>query len=337
MKRIATGVLLLSLIISCGKPENVVNIYSTRHYEADKTILAQFEEQTGIKVNVVTAGADELVQRLETEKERTQADILITVDAGRMQRAAELGLLAPINDKTIRGSVPAYLADKDYHWVPLTKRARVIVYAKDRVNPEDIATYESLTHSKFKGKFLPRTSQNNYNQSLLASFLPEMGEEKAREWVEGVVANFAREPKGNDRDQVKDIAAGKGDLALVNTYYLGLMYNSSNEEERKVARSVGVVFPNQADRGTHINVSGVGITKHAKNKDAALKLVQYLLSKEIQTQLSSMTFEYPVRTDVEAPELLKSWGTFNEHTLGMSQLGNYYRSAVVLFDQSSWK
>jgi len=317
--------------------EQVVNVYTHRHYEPDQRLFEGFEEATGITVNVVNASADELINRMEMEGTASPADVLITVDAGRLHRAKEKDLLQPIASQVLDENIPMVFREKEGYWFGLTYRARVIAYALDRVNPEDVPDYESLTDSRWKGKVLVRSSGNIYNQSLMASIIAGVGEEKAREWAAGVVENMAREPKGNDRDQVKAVAAGVGDLAVLNTYYIGKLLTSDNAEEVTAGEAVGVIFPNQNGRGTHINVSGAGVAKHAPNKENAVRFIEYLSSAEAQQVFAEANFEYPVNPGTAKAELLQSWGDFKIDTLDLGQLGVYNREAVMLFDEVGWK
>ncbi|WP_291724110.1 Fe(3+) ABC transporter substrate-binding protein [Bernardetia sp.] len=314
-----------------------VNVYSHRHYESDKNLFEEFEKQTGIKVNVVKASADELINKLEMEGQNSPADILITVDAGRLHRAKAKDLLQPIESEVLFTNIPAHLRDADNQWFGITKRARVIVYDKEKVKPEDFSTYESLADAKAKGKLLIRSSSNVYNQSLLASVIANSDEGTAKKWATGVVTNMAREPKGGDRDQIKAIAAGEGTLAVTNTYYFAQMLNDTDEANVNAAKKVAVIFPNQDGRGTHINVSGAAVTKYAPNKENAIKLIEFLTSKEAQEVYVREEMEYPVRTDVEMAQTLKDWGTFKEDTLNLSKLGENQEKAVIIFDEVSWK
>ncbi len=320
-----------------NKTTQEVNVYTHRHYEADQQLFQQFEEQTGIKVNVINASADELIQKMTLEGENSPADVLITVDAGRLHRAKTSDLLQTISSSVLDSIIPSNLKDADNQWFALTKRARVIAYAKDRVNPDELSTYENLTDEKWNKKLLIRSSSNIYNQSLLASIIAHKGEEDAKAWAEGLVENMARSPKGNDRDQVKAVVAGEGDLAIVNTYYIGLLANSDNPEERKAAEGVGIYFPNQETTGTHMNVSGAGVAKHAPNKENAVKFIEYLVSEEAQKLFASSNYEYPVNPNVEVSETLKNWGTFKEDTINLSLLGENNKKAVILFDEAGWK
>lgn len=337
MLRISIFLLTLFVGFACTKSEEVVNVYSHRHYDIDKELYKQFTEETGIQVNVVSAGADELIQRISSEGERTQADLLITVDAGRLYRAKQADILTTLPDTSIVNLVPDYLRDKDYQWMPLTKRARVFVYHKERVSEDDLSSYEQLMDDTWNDRLLIRSSQNVYNQSLLASFIALEDSAYAAEWTNEVVENLAREPKGGDRDQIKAVAAGVGDLAISNTYYLGLMLNSTNEEERKVAEQMGIFFPSQNSTGTHVNVSGIGLVKYAKNVENAQKLIDFLLRKDVQQKFALGNYEYPVRNDVEWSPLLKEWGTFKEQEVSMNLLGQYNRTAVTIFDQAGWR
>ena len=316
---------------------NEVNIYSHRHYDSDKQLYKMFEKDTGIKVNIVKAKANELINRLENEGKNSPADILITSDAGRLYLAQQKGLLQTIDSKVLNESIPENLRQKDGYWFALTKRARVIVYNKDKVNPNELSTYEALTDASLKGKVLVRQSNNIYNQSLLASIIAHDGKVKAKEWAQGMVNNFARDPKGSDRDQMKAVAAGIGDIAVVNTYYLGKLLNSKKPAEVLVGEKMAVFFPNQNGRGTHINISGAGVTKYSKNKENAVKLLEFLVSPKAQSMFAQANYEYPVNKNVEPSELLKSWGTFKEDSLDLEALGMNNAQAVKIFNEVKWK
>ena len=314
-----------------------VNVYTHRHYEPDQQLFSDFETTTGIKVNVVNASADELINKMEMEGEASPADVLITVDAGRLHRAKEKDLLQSIKSEVLDVNIPATLRDQEGYWFGLTFRARIIAYALDRVDPANVPDYESLTDSKWKGKILVRSSGNIYNQSLMASIIANSDQEQAKAWAAGVVANMAREPKGNDRDQVKAVAAGVGDLAILNTYYIGKLLTSENPEEVAAGEAIGVIFPNQNGRGTHINVSGAGVAKHAPNKDNAVKFIEFLSSDEAQKVFAETNFEYPVNPNTNLAPLLESWGSFKADELDLGLLGVHNRDAVMLFDEVGWK
>lgn len=322
---------------TASSKSKVVNIYTDRHYDTDQKLYEEFTKETGIKVNVVKAESDELIEKLAREGKDTEADVLVTADAGRLYRAKDQQLLQPIQDDTIFKNIPENLRDKDNQWFGLTIRGRVIVYSKDRVNPAQLSTYEDLTSPNWKGKVLVRSSSAVYNQSLMASFIAINGEEEAKKWAEGIVANMAREPKGNDRDQAKAIVAGEGEVAIMNTYYIGKMLNSSDPEEVKVAQKVGVFFPNQNTTGTHVNVSGAGVTKNSKNKDNAVKFIGFLSGEKAQKEFAEANYEYPANPAVQPSELLKSWGQFKTQNINLSKLGEYNKKAVELMNQVGWK
>lgn len=317
--------------------DQVVNVYTARHYEADDKVFTNFTEKTGIKVNVVKGEAEELIERLKREGESTEADLFITVDGGILANAKKNGILQPIKSKIVDENVPAKFRDKDDNWIGMSTRARVIVYSKDRVKPEELSTYEDLTSDKWKGKVLARSSTSLYNQSLLASFIELNGEKEAEKWAKGIVNNFARQPDGGDRDQAKAIAAGTGDVAIMNTYYVGLLANSADPEEVKVAEGLGVFFPNQETNGTHINISGIGLTKHSKNSENATKLIEYVTDVEAQEFLSANNYEFPVNEKAGKPEILKSWGEFKMQELNFDTLGEHNQQAIGIFNKVGWK
>ncbi|MEL6636697.1 MAG: Fe(3+) ABC transporter substrate-binding protein [Bacteroidota bacterium] len=314
-----------------------VTVYTHRHYDTDQQLFDEFEKESGIKVKVVNASADELIQKMIAEGEQSPADVLITVDAGRLVRAKSKGLLQSIESATLDQNIPAHLRDGEKQWFGLTKRARIIAYHPDRVQAEELSTYEALTEDRWKGKVLIRSSGNIYNQSLMASLIANLGEEKAKSWAEGIVANLARAPKGNDRDQVKAIVAGEGDVAIVNTYYIGKLLNSKDSTEVEAGQSIRLFFPNGEDRGSHINVSGIGVAKNAPHRDNAVKLIEFLSGVKAQEIFAKSNYEYPVNPSAQASELLQSWGAFKEDTLPLSKLGELNQQAVILFDQVGWK
>lgn len=348
MKKILLIAFPLGVLLACNpaqdkageqnakKEENVVNVYTHRHYEVDQQLFDQFEKEIGIKVNVVNANADELIQKMEAEGEESPADVLITVDAGRLARAKSKGLLQAVESEILKKNIPAHLIDIDKHWFALTKRARVIVYAKDRVQPEQLSTYEALTGNEWRNKVLIRSSSNIYNQSLLASIIANNGEDAARQWVAKMVENMARTPKGNDRDQVKAVAAGEGDITVVNTYYVGRMLNSADPEELRAGQAVGIFFPNQGDRGAHINISGAGVAKYAPHKENAVKFIEFLTSVSAQEVFAKANYEYPVHPEVSPAELLQSWGEFKEDNLPLNKLGEYNKLSNLIFDAAGW-
>lgn len=314
-----------------------VNVYSHRHYETDDQLFQLFTRQTGIRVNVVTAGADELIARLEAEGASTRADLLITVDAGRLHRARERGLLQPVASATLESNVPAHLRDPDGYWFGLTRRARVIAYAKDRVEPSELSTYEALAGPEWAGRVTVRSSDNVYNQSLLASIIAHNGPDAARAWAEGIARNMARRPSGGDTDQIKAVAAGIGDVAIVNSYYLARLQASDDAEERRIGAMIAAHFPNQGDRGTHVNVSGAGVTTHSSNRDNAVRLIEFLSGPEAQELFAEGNQEYPTNRSIAPSAVLASWGDFRADTLNLSVLGELNGEAVRIFDAAGWR
>ena len=341
MKKIVSMIIVAVLLVSvagCGvEEEKVVNIYTDRHYDTDQDLYDKFTEQTGIVVNVVKADSDELLERLNAEGEDTEADLLVTSDVGRLFRAGEMDLIKAFNSDVVESNVPEHLRAADNLWTALTVRARVITYALDRVDPSTLSTYEALTEPEWEGKVLARSSSHIYNQSLLASFIALNGEEAAKEWAQGLVANMARTPEGNDRDQMKAVVAGEGDVAIVNTYYVGKLLNSSDEVEVEVGKQIGVFFPNQETNGTHINISGAALTKYGTNDEAAIELLEFLTGAEAQNDYASTNYEYPVNEAVAPSDLLKSFGEIKIQNIDLSLLGEYNDKAVKIFNEVGWQ
>ena len=327
----------LLILIATAPISAQINLYTHRHYDSDKILFEKFTKETGIKINVIKGSADQLIQRMISEGKNSPADILLTVDAGRLHRAKEAGVLQSINSKTINKNVPSEMRDPDGFWYGLTVRARVIVYAKDRINSNELSTYEDLATARWKGKIAIRSSGNIYNQSLMASLIEANGSRRALRWAIGVRKNMARAPRGNDRDQVRAVAAGLADIAVVNTYYLGILANSKEKKDRDVFNKVSVFFPNQNNRGTHINISGAGIAKYSKNKSDAIKFIEFLTSPEAQETFGKVNYEYPLFIENNKSDLLKSWGTFKADKQNLSILGIRNSEAVKLFDRADWK
>lgn len=333
---------IVFFFISCNsenKKVNEINIYSQRHYKVDEIQYKNFEELTGIKVNVTKANADELIQRMKNEGENSPADLFITVDVGKLWQGSDMNLFQKISDDFDYENIDPYLLDPNNFWVPLTYRSRVIVYSNDRVDKNELSTYEDLANEKWKNRLLVRSSSNAYNQALMSSLIANLGHEETSKWSEAVVSNFARDPKGSDRDQVKAIAAGQGDIAIVNSYYIGLLLSSEKEEEINAGKSVSVFFPNQGEdeRGAHINVSGIAITKNAPNKENAIKLIKYLTSVNAQKTYVNNSYEYSVNPSVEPDEIVLKWGDFKKDPLDLNMLGIKRNDAIRIFDKTGWK
>ncbi|RXK03129.1 Fe(3+) ABC transporter substrate-binding protein [Arcobacter sp. CECT 8989] len=334
LKKLALGTLVLASSLFAA---NEVNVYSHRHYDTDKQLFKMFEEKTGIKVNVVKAKASALIKRIESEGKNSPADVLITVDAGRLYQATEKDLLQSIDSDYLTKNIPAQLRDKDNKWFALTKRSRVAVYKLGTGIEKELSTYEDLADPKFKGKIMVRSSNNIYNQSLMAAMIAHHGEEKALEWAKGVVANMAKKPKGNDRYQVKAVANGIGEIAIANTYYIGKMVDNKEVAQAEAVKKVKIFFPKFENGGTHINVSGAGVAKYAPNKENAIKFVEFLASPDAQELFAKGNFEYPVLKGVKPSKLVSSWGTFEDDTISINTLGENNAKAVKIFDQAGWR
>ena len=331
--------------VMAGDPGEV-NLYSARKEDLIKPLLDRFTEETGIQVNLVTGNADALLARLKSEGINTPADLLLTVDAGNLHRAKEAGLTAPMTSETIAAAVPETYRDPEGHWVGLSLRARPILYVKGKVDPSELSTYEDLADPRWKGRICIRSSDNIYNQSLVASLIAADGAEATERWAEGLVANMARPPRGGDRDQIKAAAAGQCDIAIANTYYLAGMLGSDDPGERDPAQRMAIFWPNQpkdgtdtagAGRGTHVNVSGAALTQAAKHRDEAVALVEFLVSPESQAWYAETNGEYPVVDGVDPSPTLAEWGSFKADDLNLARLGELNAEAVRLMDRAGWR
>ena len=329
-------IVLLALIPPAG-PAQEVNVYSGRKEALIKPLFDEYTKETGIRVNLVTGKADALIKRLELEGENSPADLLLTVDAGRLHRAKELGLLQAITSVKLDEAVPENYRDPQGYWYGLSIRARVIVHSRTEIKPAQLSTYEALAGPTWHNQLCVRSSSNIYNQSLVASMLAHHGPEETESWIKGLVGNFARDPKGGDRDQIKAVAAGQCNLALVNTYYLAGMLSSGIDAEVDAAEQVALFWPNQDGRGAHVNVSGAGVTRSARNKTAAVQLLEYLVSVQAQEWYGKTNREFPVRDGVAGDSILQSWGEFKADNLNLAILGENNQDAVRAMDRAGWK
>jgi len=330
--------LLITLILTmqAGQAEEV-NVYSGRKEALIKPLFDEFTEQTGIRVNLVTGKADALIKRLELEGENSPADLLLTVDAGRLFRAKQQGLLQAITSTALNETVPENYRDPEGYWYGLSIRARVIVYSRTKIEPAQLSTYETLANPVWHNQLCVRSSSNIYNQSLVASMLAHHGREETEKWISGLVGNFARDPKGGDRDQIKAVAAGQCKLALVNSYYLAGMLSSDIDTEVAAADQVALFWPNQEGRGAHVNVSGAGVTRSARNRTTAVRLLEYLVSIPAQEWYGKTNHEFPVREGVAGDSILQSWGAFKADSLNLAVLGENNQAAVRAMDRAGWK
>jgi iron(III) transport system substrate-binding protein len=317
---------------------NVLNLYSSRHYQTDEALYAGFTQQTGIRINRIEASEDALIARIRSEGERSPADVLITVDAGRLWRAEQMGLFQPVRSAALDTRIPASFREPGGLWFGFSMRARVIAYAKARVQPGEVPTYESLAEPKWKGRLCVRSSSNIYNLSLMGALIEQLGEARAEGWAKAVRANMARDPKGGDTDQLKAVAAGECDVSISNHYYYARLARSAKAEDRAVAEKVGIVFPNQAGRGAHVNVSGAGVLKHAPNREAAVKFLEYLASDDAQRHFADGNNEWPVVASVRVNNpALAALGAFKYDPLNVAVLGRNQPAAQKLYDRVAWK
>ncbi|WP_114649744.1 Fe(3+) ABC transporter substrate-binding protein [Pseudothauera hydrothermalis] len=330
--------LLAALGLNAGgalaQPE--LNIYSARHYQTDEALYGNFTKQTGIKINRIEAKEDELIERLRNEGANSPADILITVDASRLAKADEMGLFAPVKSAVLEARIPAHLRTDT--WIAFSTRARVIVFNKDLVKAEQVQNYEDLANPALKGKVCTRSGSHPYNLSLGAALIQHLGAEKTEEWARNLVANFARPPRGGDTDQIRAVAAGECGVAIANSYYYARLMNSTRPEDQKVVEAATLVWPNQKTTGTHINVSGAGILKHAPNKEAALKFLEYLASDDAQRYFADGNNEWPAVASVKVNNpALDKLGEFKVDTLPMSKLAGSVAEAQRIFDRAGYR
>jgi iron(III) transport system substrate-binding protein len=318
-----------------AQAQGEVNIYSYREPQLIDPLLKAFTAKTGIKANVVYAAAG-LNERLAAEGQNSPADLLFTVDAGRLSEAKDAGLTQPVDSSALKQAVPVQFRDPDNHWFGLTMRSRVVYASKERVK-QDAVTYEELADPKWKGKICVRSGQHVYNTSLIATIIAHKGEAATETWLKGVKANLAHKPAGGDREQARDIFSGKCDLALGNTYYMALMMkNEKNPEQQQWANAIKILFPNAKDRGSHVNISGMALTKHAPNKANALKLMEFLASEEAQKIYATANNEYPVNANVPASDIVRSWGTLKADTLPLENIAKYRKKASELVDKANF-
>ncbi len=332
--RFAIQRLLLLCLIACPGVlvAQSVNVYSARHYDTDLQLYENFRKQTGIKVNLIEASSDALIQRIVNEGQYSPADVLITVDAGRLYRAEEAGVFSATESAVLNARVPEHFRHPDGLWYGLSKRARVIIYNKAAGKPDTLTRYQDLAKPEFKGQVCVRSSSNIYNISLLAGLIAHDGNEAAKAWAEGVVSNLKRRPQGNDTSNIRDVALGECRFSIVNTYYLARMIADGSD----IGEKVGVIFPNQEDTGTHVNISGAGVLKYAPNRENAIKFIEFLTEPDAQYLFVEGNHEYPVVEGAKLTEAVKSLGEFREDDLDASVLGENQAAAVRIFDAAGW-
>ncbi len=328
----------LLIISACSSPKEV-NVYSARHYDTDQMLYDEFTKETGITVNLIEGGSDELIERIKSEGINSPADVLITVDAGRVWRAEEAGILASASSELLESRIPSSFRHPDGLWYGLTKRVRGIVVHPDKVENPETLTYEDLASPDWKGRVCIRSSNNIYNQSLVASMIATIGAEATEEWAKGMVSNFARDPQGGDRDQIRAVASGVCDAAVVNHYYLAMMLAGDNESDKTIAEGLTFVFPNQMeeDRGAHVNISIAGILANAPHKNNAIRFLEYLTTPSAQQYLVGGNNEYPINDEAKLNDIIAGFGEFRSDAVNLSVLGKNNPEAILIMDRAGWK
>jgi len=338
-RRLITAILSAPLLLglaSCGDDTPVLNVYSARHYDADDAFYAAFEEAAGVRVRRIEAGGDLLIEKIKAEGGRSPADVIITVDVGRLVRATDEGLFQPTRSETLEAVIPAHLRDPDGLWFGFAKRARVIVYREGALNPEDADTYAELADPEWRGRLCVRSSSNIYNVSLLAALVARWGEERAEDWARGVRANMARPPRGGDIDQIAAVSAGECDLAIVNHYYYARLAASQNADERAMVENVNLIWPDQDGAGAHVNVSGAGVAANAPHPELAVRFIEFMLEPAQQTLLANGSYEYPMRADVAPAPVLDALGPFRDEEINLAEIGARQGVALRIFDDVRW-
>lgn len=341
LRSISVGATLLALLATSFPSvaqEKVLNLYTARHYQTDEALYTNFTKLTGVKVNRIEGGEDALFERIKNEGERSPADVFITVDVGRIWKADQAGIFATIQSPTLEKRIPASFRDLENKWFGFSSRARVIAYNKAEIKSGEIKNYEDLADPKWAKSICIRSSTHPYNLSLLASLVAHSSEARAEEWVKGLKANLARDPKGGDTDQLMAAAAGECKIAVANTYYIARLMRSAKPEDKAAAAKLGVVFPNQANRGTHVNISGGGVLRHAPHKESAVKFLEYLASDEAQRYFAEGNNEWPVVPGVKITNpALDSFGKFKTDLINVGAIGRNQPVAQRIADRAGFK
>ncbi len=330
------GATLATLVATTAAAEGVLNLYSSRHYDTDERLYSDFEEATGITINRIEGKADELLARMQAEGANSPADILLTVDTSRLERAKDMGLLQSIDSSVLEARLPAYVQDDDNQWFGFSQRARILFYDKNDVTDPPM-TYQDLADPKYKGQICIRSSTNVYTQTITAALIEHLGEDAVADWAKGVVANFARDPQGGDTDQLRGIVSGECDISMSNTYYFGRAIRKSVDGVSDSLDMFGWVFPNQNDIGAHMNLSGGGVAANAPNRDNAIKFLEYLASDQAQTYFSAGNDEYPAVPGVGISPSVAQMGFFKPDSLDATAIANNIAAAQKLLNESGWE
>ncbi len=336
MKRLLLLIASLSFLFSCAE-KNEVNIYSSRHYDTDLELYQQFTEETGIQINLIEGTSDELIERMRNEGVNSPADVVITVDAGRLWRAKEAGVLQALQSDYLNSVIPEQLRDADDMWVGLSERVRGIIYNKENVDPADLKGYLELADEEWLGRLCIRSSNNIYNQSLVASMIESYGEARVEEWAGGLVNNFARPPQGGDTDQIRAVAAGLCDVALANHYYMARLIQSGQRQDQEVAEKVDIYFPPAEVGGAHVNISGAGVAAYSPNRENAVRFIEYLATEEAQQLYSIGNNEFPILQTMDIPGVLGEFGAFESDAVNVTSYGKNNPLAIRLMDRVGWR
>lgn len=315
----------------------VLSIYSSRHYDTDRELYDGFTRVSGVRWRLIEANADQLLERIRSEGANSPADVLITVDAGRLARAKEANALQPVNSATLNERIPAALRDPEGHWYGFSMRARVVMYPREAGLPAGLARYEDLAKPEFRGMVSTRSSSNIYSIGWTASVLAANGAEATEAWARGIAANLSRQPQGGDTDQIRAVASGQGRLAISNTYYLGNLARSQRAEDRAIAERMAVLFPNQGDRGTHVNISGGGVVRTAPNAEAAKAFLEYMTSTTAQRIFADGNSEYPVAPGVQPSAFLQGLGEFKRDPLNAARMAELSPEALRIMQRAGWR
>jgi iron(III) transport system substrate-binding protein len=334
--RLISALFILLFLVSCAQ-RDVVNIYSSRHYDTDLQLYNKFTEETGIHVNLIEGTSDELIERIRNEGVNSPADIVITVDAGRLWRAKEADIFQRHESEHLKNIIPQQMQDSEGYWVGFSERTRAIMYNKDRVDPSELAGYWELADEKWEGRICVRSSNNIYNQSLVASLIETHGEEATEDWGRRLVQNFARTPQGGDTDQIKAVAAGLCDIGLANHYYLARLVQSGSSQDRDVAEKIGIYFPPAEYGGTHVNISGAGIAANSPNRENAVRFLEFLATEEAQQLYAVANNEFPVMEGIELPDVLRNFGEYETDAVNVSMYGMNNPNAIRLMDRVGWR
>lgn len=341
-KTLTTALIAIAASSAANAQEKVLNLYSARHYQTDELLYSNFTKETGIKINRIEANDNALLERIKTEGRNSPADVILLADAARLWRAQIDGLFQPVNSKMLNERVPANLRGRDdgegAQWYGFSRRARIIVYDKATVNPADIATYESLADPKHKGKICTRSGSHPYMLSMLGSLIERNGQKAAEDWARGMVANFARPPRGGDTDQIRGVAAGECAIAVSNSYYYARLMRSTKPEDQAMMSKLSFVWPNQKDGGTHVNISGAGVAKYSPNREAAVKFLEYLASDSAQAYFADGNNEWPVVKSLSLKNpALDAMGDFEAEKISVANIGMNQVAAQRIMDRVGYK